>query len=131
MSAIASKPTVIPVAAHQIIFAVAEYYDVPLRRLLSETRTNRVARARWVAMYLLRKTTAMSLEEIGCAFARDHTTVIHGVRRTEEMIETDETLKAQIEILKDKLAPIGSRETKPRFGGGAMIINPNRIGPTE
>ncbi|WP_346328940.1 chromosomal replication initiator protein DnaA [Iodidimonas sp. SYSU 1G8] len=83
---------------------VAEYFNVRLSDLLSARRARAVARPRQVAMYLSKQLTSRSLPEIGRKFGgRDHTTVMHAVRRIEELRETDSGLDQDIENLRRTL----------------------------
>ena len=68
--------------------------------MLSARRARAVARPRQVAMYLAKQLTARSLPEIGRKFGgRDHTTVIHAVRRIEQLRESDNALNEDVEKL--------------------------------
>jgi chromosomal replication initiator protein len=72
--------------------------------LLSARRTANVVRPRQIAMYLAKTLTLRSLPEIGRRFGgRDHTTVLHAVRKIESLIGNDTTLAAEIEVLKGQL----------------------------
>jgi chromosomal replication initiator protein len=72
--------------------------------LLSSRRTANVVRPRQVAMYLAKILTLRSLPEIGRRFGgRDHTTVLHAVRKIENLVSTDNTLAEEIEMLKRQL----------------------------
>jgi chromosomal replication initiator protein len=83
---------------------VAEYFNVRLSDLLSARRARAVARPRQVAMYLAKHLTSRSLPEIGRKFGgRDHTTVMHAVRRIEELREVDSGLDQDIENLRRTL----------------------------
>jgi chromosomal replication initiator protein len=76
---------------------VAEYYAVKLSDLLSARRAREVARPRQVAMYLAKRLTPRSLPEIGRRFGgRDHTTVMHAVKRIDELRAADTELDADI-----------------------------------
>lgn len=76
---------------------VAEYFNLRLSELLSARRSRVVARPRQVAMYLSKNLTSKSLPEIGRKFGgRDHTTVMHAVKRIEELREIDSTLDEDI-----------------------------------
>lgn len=76
---------------------VAEYFNLRLSELLSARRARVVARPRQVAMYLAKNLTSKSLPEIGRKFGgRDHTTVMHAVKRIEELREIDSTLDEDI-----------------------------------
>jgi chromosomal replication initiator protein len=83
---------------------VARHYNVSRSDLLSSRRTANVVRPRQIAMYLAKTLTLRSLPEIGRRFGgRDHTTVLHAVRKIEGLIGTDNTLAAEIESLKSQL----------------------------
>ena len=75
----------------------ADYYGLKLADLLSPRRAREVARPRQVAMYLAKKLTPRSLPEIGRRFGgRDHTTVMHGVKRIEELRAGDSELNGDV-----------------------------------
>ncbi len=79
---------------------VADYYNIRLGDLTSPRRARAVARPRQVAMYLAKQLTMRSLPEIGRKFGgRDHTTVIHAVRRIEELRAMDPTLDEDVDLL--------------------------------
>jgi chromosomal replication initiator protein len=80
---------------------VARHYNVSKADLLSSRRTRTIVRPRQIAMYLAKVLTPRSLPEIGRRFGgRDHTTVLHAVRKIEELINGDHTLADEIELLK-------------------------------
>lgn len=84
--------------------AVAEHYNLRLTDMLSERRSRNIARPRQVAMYLAKQLTQRSLPEIGRKFSgRDHTTVIHAVKRIEDLRRTDSTLDEDITCLMRRL----------------------------
>jgi chromosomal replication initiator protein len=79
---------------------VADYYAVKLSDLLSARRSREVARPRQVAMFLAKRLTPRSLPDIGRRFGgRDHTTVMHAVKRIEELRADDSELDADIQRL--------------------------------
>jgi chromosomal replication initiator protein len=83
---------------------VARQYNVSRADLLSSRRTANVVRPRQVAMYLAKLLTLRSLPEIGRRFGgRDHTTVLHAVRKIENLVNTDTSLAEEIEVLKRQL----------------------------
>ena len=83
---------------------VAEYYDLRMNELLSARRSRNIARPRQVAMYLCKQLTQRSLPEIGRKFSnRDHTTVMHAVRKIEDLRRADSTLDEDINRLTRKL----------------------------
>ncbi len=79
---------------------VCEHYNIKIADLLSPRRARAVARPRQVAMYLAKQLTTRSLPEIGRKFGgRDHTTIMHGVRKIEELRPGDPSLNEDVEIL--------------------------------
>jgi chromosomal replication initiator protein len=83
---------------------VARQYNVSRADLLSSRRTANVVRPRQVAMYLAKTLTLRSLPEIGRRFGgRDHTTVLHAVRKIENLVGNDNALAEEIELLKRQL----------------------------
>jgi chromosomal replication initiator protein len=80
---------------------VARQFNVSRNDLLSNRRTRVIVRPRQVAMYLAKVMTPRSLPEIGRRFGgRDHTTVLHAVRKIEDMSSKDQKLAREIELLK-------------------------------
>ena len=83
---------------------VARQYNVSRSDLLSSRRTANVVRPRQVAMYLAKTLTLRSLPEIGRRFGgRDHTTVLHAVRKIEALVGKDVALQDEVETLKRQL----------------------------
>ena len=83
---------------------VAEHYNVRLADMHSPRRARSVARPRQVAMYLAKQLTTRSLPEIGRKFGgRDHTTVMHAVRKIDELRAADPGLSEDIDLLKRML----------------------------
>jgi chromosomal replication initiator protein len=81
--------------------AVAGHYKVSKNDLLSARRTRAIVRPRQIAMYLAKTMTPRSYPEIGKRFGgRDHTTVLHAVRKVEELALGDSRLAEEIELLK-------------------------------
>lgn len=85
------------VTVDEIQRQVADYYNIKLSDLLSSRRARQVARPRQVAMYLCKHLTSKSLPSIGRKFGgRDHTTVMHAVKRIDELRQTDSVLDEDI-----------------------------------
>jgi len=83
---------------------VASHYSVTRADILSSRRTATVVKPRQVAMYLSKALTLRSLPEIGRRFGgRDHTTVLHAVRKIEGLSATDSSLREELELLKRML----------------------------
>ncbi len=92
------------VSSQEIIDTVATYYGVTVDELRGARRTQRIARPRQVAMYLLREETEHSLPQIGARLGgRDHTTVIYGYERIRSQIDEDEGLRRDIMVLRSQL----------------------------
>jgi chromosomal replication initiator protein len=80
---------------------VAEHYNIRVADMHSARRARQVARPRQVAMYLAKQLTPRSLPEIGRKFGgRDHTTVIHAVRKIEELSAYDVAFCEDVELLR-------------------------------
>ncbi|HUI21569.1 MAG TPA: chromosomal replication initiator protein DnaA [Methylocella sp.] len=83
---------------------VASHFNVSRADILSSRRTATVVRPRQIAMYLSKLLTPRSLPEIGRRFGgRDHTTVLHAVRKIQGLVTSDGTLSEEIELLKRML----------------------------
>ncbi len=92
------------VTIDEIIRKVADHYNLRMTDLLSPRRARSVARPRQVAMFLSKMLTSKSLPEIGRRFGgRDHTTVIHAVRKIEELRTTDAQINEDVELLRRML----------------------------
>jgi len=88
----------------QIQRRVSEHYNIRLSDLIGPRRMRNFARPRQVAMYLSKKMTSRSLPEIGKHFGgRDHTTVMHGVRKIEELKMLDSQISEDLELLRRSL----------------------------
>ena len=83
---------------------VAEHYNIKLVEMSSARRSRTVARPRQVAMYLAKQLTSRSLPEIGRKFGgRDHTTVMHAVKKIDELRELDQNFAEDVELLRRML----------------------------
>jgi len=92
------------VTIEEIQKRVAEHYNIKLSEMSSERRARAVARPRQVAMFLSKQLTQRSLPEIGRKFGgRDHTTVMHAVRKIEQLKESDLGIAEDLELLKRNL----------------------------
>ncbi len=92
------------ITVDEIQKTVADHFTLKQADLLSERRTRSVARPRQIAMYLCKQHTTRSYPDIGRRFGgRDHTTVLHGVRKIEELIAQDEQIARDVEALTRKL----------------------------
>jgi chromosomal replication initiator protein len=92
------------ISIEEIQRKVAEHYHIRLSDLIGPKRVRNFARPRQVAMYLCKQLTARSLPEIGRRFGgRDHTTVMHGVKRIEELRTQDSQIADDVELLRRAL----------------------------
>ena len=81
----------------------AEHFNISVKEMQSARRARSVARPRQIAMYLAKQLTSRSLPEIGRKFDRDHTTVMHAVRKVEELISKDSSIAENVDILRRML----------------------------
>jgi chromosomal replication initiator protein len=89
-----------------IIKSVCIYYNIKQSHLKGASRTSKIALARQVAMYLLRKELGMNLEEVAYTIKRkDHTTVIHAVNKVESMKIKDTSFKEELDLIMNSLRP--------------------------
>ena len=82
---------------------VAEHFNISVKEMQSSRRARTVARPRQIAMFLAKQLTSRSLPEIGRKFDRDHTTVMHAVRKIEELIVKDSSLAESVDSLRRAL----------------------------
>jgi chromosomal replication initiator protein len=88
----------------QIVETVTRHFNVKVTELQSKRRTKTITLPRQVCMYLARKLTRRSLEEIGGHFGgRDHSTVLHATKTIAALIETDPNLRVNIESIAKSL----------------------------
>ena len=92
------------VTIEEIQRKVGEHYNIRLSDIIGPKRLRTIARPRQIAMYLAKQLTSRSLPEIGRRFGgRDHTTVMHGVRKIEELKGHDNQIAEDVEILRRAL----------------------------
>jgi chromosomal replication initiator protein len=92
------------ITVDEIQKTVADHFNLKQADLLSERRTRSVARPRQIAMWLCKQHTTRSYPDIGRRFGgRDHTTVLHGVRKIEELMPQDDQIARDVEALTRKL----------------------------
>jgi chromosomal replication initiator protein len=83
---------------------VVSYYNISMHDFMSSRRSRSVARPRQIAMYLSKKMTTKSLPDIGRRFSgRDHTTVIHAIKKVEELMIQDKNFENEVKDLNQKL----------------------------
>ena len=89
---------------NEVINAVAEHYDLPVKALLAQNRSRDVAQARHIAVYLCKELTNSSLSEIGFKMGRrTHATVLHSVALIKEQLEFDPVLRQHLAQLESAL----------------------------
>ena len=75
-----------------IVEKTASFYDLSPEDILGKGKTKNIAAARQMATYLMRKLTTLTLEEIGGVLNRDHSTILHSIRKIEDSVNTDAAL---------------------------------------
>ncbi len=84
---------------------VASHFHIRVADMFSARRSRQIARPRQIAMYLAKNLTSLSYPEIGRRFGnRDHTTIMHAVRKVEELMVSDTELSDDVSLLKSVLA---------------------------
>ncbi len=92
------------VTMDEIIKKTCEYYKLRQVDMISQNRQRAIARPRQMAMYLCKRLTQRSLPEIGKKFGgRDHTTILYGVRKIEELMQADSQIAEDAELLRRTL----------------------------
>jgi len=100
----AAPPRANQTTLQHIIDAVTDYYQVKLSDLQSRRRHKSITEPRQVCMWLARRKTRFSLEEIGGYFGgRDHTTVMHSIRTTDDRASADPSFARQLEVLETQI----------------------------
>ncbi|CAN5253909.1 chromosomal replication initiator protein DnaA [soil metagenome] len=95
-----ANPDQCRVRIDDILRIIGRHYNVPRTDLLSPRRARAIVVPRQVGMYLAKKLTPRSLPEIGRRFGgRDHSTVLHAVRKIEELIKTDDRVAREVTLL--------------------------------
>ena len=89
-----------------IIEVVSEHYHISVDQMISKNRSSDIAKPRQIAMYLCKNMTSNSLDVIGSLLGgRDHSTIIHGIKKVTEEYESNETVRNTIETIKKKINP--------------------------
>ncbi|MBI5654306.1 chromosomal replication initiator protein DnaA [Candidatus Uhrbacteria bacterium] len=98
------------ITPRRLIEIVTGYYDLSMEEILGKSREQRLAYPRQIAMYLLREEGKCSFPAIGGHVGgRDHTTAIHACTKISDLLKTDEQLKRDISLIREKLyASVGS-----------------------
>ncbi|MHB9033390.1 MAG: chromosomal replication initiator protein DnaA [Anaerolineae bacterium] len=103
-----------PVTIEDLVTVVSDFYHYSKEDILGPRRTQELALARQLAMYLARQLTDLSLPQIGAALGgRDHTTVMYGCDKIAKLYETDETIRKQVMELRNQLSKPVKHEPEP------------------
>ena len=96
-----SKPEHLSISIDSIQRAVSDYYSLTPADLKGKKRTQAIAFPRQVAMFLARSLTKFSTTEVGIEFGgRDHTTVMHAVKKVEQLSKSDAGFAEDVELLR-------------------------------
>lgn len=99
-----SKPKLKPLNAKIILEKTAGYYDLHIDDILGPKRDKEIVVPRQIAMYLMRQELSLSFPKIASQVGgRDHTTAMHSVSKIERLLEADETLRNEINLIKERL----------------------------
>ena len=99
-----SSPKMIVIPIEDIQKQVGKFYGVTVKEIKSTKRTQNIVLARQVGMYLAREMTDNSLPKIGKEFGgRDHSTVLHAYNKIKNMLAQDDSLKIEMETIKNKI----------------------------
>ena len=89
-----------------IIEVVSEHFQISLDQMISKNRSNEIARPRQIAMYLCKTMTDIPLDSIGSLLGgRDHSTIIHGIKKIGDEYDSNEQTRNLIETIKKKINP--------------------------
>ena len=89
-----------------IIEIVAEHFQISLDQMISKSRSSDIAKPRQIAMYLCKNMTDIPLDTIGSLLGgRDHSTIIHGIKKITEEYDSNENIRNTIETIKKKINP--------------------------
>ena len=89
-----------------IIEVVTEHFSISMDQMISRSRSSDIARPRQIAMYLCKTMTDSSLDVIGSFLGgRDHSTIIHGIKKIGDEYDTNDTTRTLIDTIKKKINP--------------------------
>ncbi len=86
-----------------VLRVAADFFDVTLAELVGRNRSAKIALPRQVVMYVMREEVGASLQQIGNALQRDHTTVMHGIERIAREMDGDAQLAQSVSSLRNRL----------------------------
>lgn len=93
-----------PVSPKQVVEKVAKYYDLPVKEMCGKSRVANIKNARQVAMFILSKELGLSTTKIAAEVGvKDHTTVMHGIKKIRSDLKLNFILRDQIEEIKERI----------------------------
>ena len=103
---IISPDTPLEITPQLIVEVVSEHFNITVDQIMSKNRSSDIAKPRQIAMYLCKQMTSQPLDSIGQLLGgRDHSTIIHGVKKITSEYETDDVLRNTIDTIKKKINP--------------------------
>ena len=92
------------VQSQHVIEAISQYFNISTKELVEKGRKKEIAYARHIAMYLMRSELNVSYPSIGSQFGgRDHTTALHAYEKINKEMETDEKVREDVSILRERI----------------------------
>lgn len=107
-------------SCREISAATAGHYQIPLDKLMGKSRDRKYSHPRQMAMYLSRMMTGKSFPDIGAAFNRDHTTVLHARRCVFARMDDYRTIEAILAIASEATRQARTREETQRAAAHAL-----------
>ena len=93
-----------PVSPKQIVEKVAKYYDLSVKDMCGKSRVSNIKNARQITMFILSKELSLSTTKIAAEVGvKDHTTVMHGIKKIEKDLKLNFVLRDQIEEIKERI----------------------------
>ena len=93
-----------PVSAKQVVEKIAKYYSLTTKEMCGKSRITHIKTARQIAMFILSKELSLSTNKIASEVGvKDHTTVMHGIKKIENDLKLNFSLRDQIEEIKEKI----------------------------
>jgi len=86
-----------PIKSAVTLEVVAEWFDISIKDILGYRRSRNIVNARSVVAFILRNNTSMSLPEIGTLINRDHSSVIHAVRRIKTLVDNEVSWRIDVD----------------------------------
>jgi hypothetical protein len=91
-----------------ILIVTQNYFNIPENFCTKKTRKAEVVFARQVSAYLIRKYTQITLKEIGTVFNQDHSSILHGIRKVQDLMDVDKYIRKQVNDI-DKIVQFKSQ----------------------